>query len=208
MSSAAQIAANRLNAARSTGPTSPEGKAASSRNAARHGLAGRFAVLPHESTEDYEALAAALAAEHQPEGDSETFLVERMIQARWKLQRIERLEAQAIEQALTDPAAPADPDAALLEAMVKPGGPLSKLARYAAEAERAYTRALRELRAARAHNGRAESKAMAAALKALVYAPPPGPDLRSQPARRNEPNWASQRPNLTPEDLAHPALRL
>jgi hypothetical protein len=38
--SAAKIAANRLNATRSTGPQSVAGKARSSRNALRHGLAG------------------------------------------------------------------------------------------------------------------------------------------------------------------------
>ena len=38
MSSQAQIAANRANAQLSTGPRTEEGKAASSRNAYRHGL--------------------------------------------------------------------------------------------------------------------------------------------------------------------------
>ncbi len=38
--SPARLAANRQNALRSTGPRSPEGKAASRRNAFKHGLAG------------------------------------------------------------------------------------------------------------------------------------------------------------------------
>jgi hypothetical protein len=40
MASAAQIAANRANAQKSTGPKSPPGKAASSRNSTMHGLSG------------------------------------------------------------------------------------------------------------------------------------------------------------------------
>ena len=50
-SSQAQIEANRMNAQHSTGPTSPAGKAISSQNNTRHGLAGdpeadNFKVLP------------------------------------------------------------------------------------------------------------------------------------------------------------------
>ena len=39
MATEAQIAANRQNALKSTGPSSPEGKAASSQNRLTHGLA-------------------------------------------------------------------------------------------------------------------------------------------------------------------------
>jgi hypothetical protein len=53
----------------STGPKSPEGKLASSRNATRHGLAGVFAVLPHENAEDFDHLAARLRDEFQPDNE-------------------------------------------------------------------------------------------------------------------------------------------
>ena len=66
MSSPAQILANRQNAARSTGPKTPEGKAASSRNATRHGLTGVFHVLPHEDPAEFEQLAAAVRDEFRP----------------------------------------------------------------------------------------------------------------------------------------------
>src|SRR6516164_6569308 len=78
MSSAAQILANRQNAAHSTGPKSPEGKQTSSRNATRHGLTGVFTVLPHDNPEDFHDLAARIRDEFHPQGETENFLVDQM----------------------------------------------------------------------------------------------------------------------------------
>ena len=73
-----------------------------------------------------------------------------MIQARCRLLRIQRLEALAFEQILTEPGAASDPDARLLSALCASGNALDKLQRYAATAERSYYKALRELRIPRA----------------------------------------------------------
>jgi len=60
-----QIEANRRNAERSTGPTTPEGKARSSQNAVKHGLTARRSVITvgdgEESIEDYERLLSGVA---------------------------------------------------------------------------------------------------------------------------------------------------
>jgi hypothetical protein len=209
MSSPAQVFANRQNAAQSSGPITPEGKAASSQNATRHGLSGHFSVLPHESVEEFEGLAARLGAEFHPEGENETFLVHQMIQARWKLFRIERLEGLALEQVLTEPGSDADPDTRLLGVMGRNGNILDKLARYAAAAERSYYKALRELQASRVRNHKAEVSALDAYIKKFINAPIPAPDFAKF---QNEPNFttpqAPARPKLTPEELSHPALRL
>ncbi|HZS55793.1 MAG TPA: hypothetical protein VFA65_15440, partial [Bryobacteraceae bacterium] len=61
MASEAQLAANRENAQHSTGPASETGKAASSKNAVRHGLAGHaFVLLEWEHAEDFDRLQQAL----------------------------------------------------------------------------------------------------------------------------------------------------
>ncbi len=87
MSTAPQIAANQANAQQSTGPKSEEGKSASSQNNFRHGLAGRFKVLPCESQIEFEHVICELRAEFRPGTATETLLVERMAQYHWLSRR-------------------------------------------------------------------------------------------------------------------------
>ena len=63
MATAKQVAANRANAARSTGPRTPAGRAKSSRNAFRHGLS---LSLPRNLTTatEIDRLARAIAGEN------------------------------------------------------------------------------------------------------------------------------------------------
>ncbi len=218
MSTTAQILANRQNAMRSSGPITPEGKAASSQNATRHGLSGHFSVLSHESSEEFDALAARLGAEFHPEGENEGFLVHQMIQARWKLLRIERLEGLAFEQILTEPGSDDDPDTRLLGAMGRNGNILDKLARYSAAAERSYFKALRELQASRVRNHKAEASALDAYIKKFINAPVPGElEMKAYHAavnafakEQNEPKSApvQNEPKITGRGLGNPALRL
>jgi hypothetical protein len=51
MATARQIAANQANSLRSTGPRSPEGKAAARANSYKHGLTGRGVVMPQDEAE-------------------------------------------------------------------------------------------------------------------------------------------------------------
>ena len=92
MASDRQIEANRKNARRSTGPTTALGKARSSLNAVRHGLSARNAVLPQEDHRAYLDLLASLKAELRPQGPLESFLVQQMASAQWRLLRTARME--------------------------------------------------------------------------------------------------------------------
>ena len=58
MSSQAQLDANRLNAQKSTGPTSPEGKAVSSLNALKSGIDAHSEIIRDEDPAALEALTA------------------------------------------------------------------------------------------------------------------------------------------------------
>ncbi|HVN06172.1 MAG TPA: hypothetical protein VMT86_17240 [Bryobacteraceae bacterium] len=94
MASDLQIAANRRNARKSTGPRSPEGKARVACNALRHGLRARTTIiLPEENPEEFYELHAAIQAHYQPQNPPEQHLVGDMANAEWKLARSERLEA-------------------------------------------------------------------------------------------------------------------
>src|SRR5215210_510010 len=93
MASRKQIQANRRNALKSTGPKTPEGKALARLNATKHGLLSQEALLPGEDEDALKELAERLRAELQPVGEMESLLLERIIDATWRLRRLSRVEA-------------------------------------------------------------------------------------------------------------------
>ena len=69
--SPARLAANRANAAKSTGPRTPEGKARSRANAVKHGLTGAGVALPGEDAALIEEQFMLIQEQHAPQ----TYLV-------------------------------------------------------------------------------------------------------------------------------------
>jgi len=97
MASQAQINANRLNAQKSTGPRTDEGKRVVSQNAVTHGLFARDAVIKCEDPAEYEVHREALLDELRPVGAVESMLAERIVSLSWRLQRVERMQNQATD---------------------------------------------------------------------------------------------------------------
>jgi len=95
MATAAQIQANRMNAQKSTGPRTPEGKERASRNAVKHGLLAREAVIQGEDPEEFELYREEMLQELAPAGAVETMLAERVVGLSWRLLRAERLQNAA-----------------------------------------------------------------------------------------------------------------
>src|SRR5260370_34494101 len=93
MSTDRQIEANRLNAQKSTGPTTPEGRAAVRLNGLKHGLCAETIVVPGEDPAEFEAMLDAYRAEYQPATPSAEFLVRQLAMADWLLMRLHRIEA-------------------------------------------------------------------------------------------------------------------
>ena len=91
-------------ATHATGPRPAAGKAASSRNATRHGLLSAATVLgKHESAADWEDFCADIARSLAPSGRLEHALAERIAHLHWRLARLARYEAEAIDAVLLDP---------------------------------------------------------------------------------------------------------
>jgi len=88
-----KIEANRQNAQHSTGPSTPEGRAAVRLNGLKHGLCAETVVVPGEDPAQFEALLDAYRAEYQPTTPSAEFLVRQVAMADWRLLRLHRIEA-------------------------------------------------------------------------------------------------------------------
>jgi hypothetical protein len=93
MSTDRQIAANKKNARKSTGPRTPTGKARVSSNALKHGLTGKDIVLPDESAVEFESYRKDLLASLTPQGDLEFMLADKFVADAWRLRRVPKLEA-------------------------------------------------------------------------------------------------------------------
>lgn len=97
MASQKQIAANRHNAQKSTGPTTTTGKAAVALNAMQHGLLSQHVCLPDEDEAALIALGKKLRQHLQPVGELEVLLVDRVIASLWRLRRVVAMETSLIQ---------------------------------------------------------------------------------------------------------------
>ncbi len=174
MTSTAQATANQKNAQFSTGPRTEPGKAASSHNGTQHGLSSTFTVLSYENQADFDSLSQRLSADLVPTGEHESFLVNQMIQSRWRIERITRLESAAFEHMLFG-LADSSPEGRIVAHMFENAGdPLPALQRYLAAAERSYHKCYRELLNGRLVNQKMQIKAADSYIKNVVFAPLPG----------------------------------
>ena len=189
MATTAQIFANRENSKSSTGPSTPEGKEASSANSKTHGFNAADPVLPNEDRSEYNALRERYNSELAPKTAHQEFLVGQMSGARWKLNRLENMEV-AMFAALENPS----------EAFTnkETAASFARLDRYRASLERTYHRCARELRATRQEQNEANSTDLAEKkfeklLKKMMEAPQPGFELKPKlvPIDQNGQNKAA-----------------
>jgi hypothetical protein len=158
MASDAQIRANQANAARSKGPTSPEGKQASAANSLKHGLTAKK-LIPERESEEIERRYIAFCEELQPSGEVGITLVrmaatmsvraERCTEHEnaMLMERVRKVEAEFVPPEGVDEATAAR---LLLEAckraLFDPSKEASLARKYEGAAQRAFFRALTELR--------------------------------------------------------------
>jgi hypothetical protein len=193
MASQAQIAANRLNSQKSTGPRSEEGKAASRFNALKHAASAKSLVIPGEDDSILAELAASYHEQFQPVGPEEALLVEKIVAADWTQRRMHRLEAEVLNTLIArqDESEENPGGAAFIQDCEGPNA-LQKILRRREAAGREWYRALGELR-------RLQFERLASAtLPVSAFLPPlpePQSRLSTQPLDRTaRPQPSSPRP--------------
>jgi hypothetical protein len=87
-----QLAANRANALKSTGPRSPEGKARSRFNSVTHGLTANQVCLPGESRAEYAQRRLEYFEDYRPATLLEADVLDDYVAARWRKDRAIRYE--------------------------------------------------------------------------------------------------------------------
>jgi len=83
-----QIATNRANARKSTGPRTSEGKLRSSQNARRHEVTAQTLIMTEEDRKAYDVFIADMIAELAPLGPMETFLASSIADEAWRLNHV------------------------------------------------------------------------------------------------------------------------
>jgi hypothetical protein len=148
MSSPKQIEANRLNAKKSTGPRTPAGKAKSKFNALKAGIDAGAEAIPGEDPDQLRALRDDYYDRFTPDRPEEYALVDSLIASDWLLRRLRGIEGQvwkhgvakAREWSSFKPATP------LASALPSVEDSLTRLQRRMDAADRAYHRALNQIR--------------------------------------------------------------
>jgi hypothetical protein len=185
--SEAQLAANRANATRSTGPTTPEGKARTRLNGLRHGLTGQTAFLPEEDREAYDRHHAAFLAELAPEGPTETQLARSIADDYWRLNRIKAIEDNIFALGIEALAEQLDPALAQARTFLDQAREINLLSLYESRLNRAVHKKHAEL---------AELQRLRKVLRAALPAHPPADGFafsndKSLPAAPAQPGSAA-----------------
>jgi hypothetical protein len=206
MATAAQINANRLNAQKSTGPRTVEGKAASSLNALKHGADAASIILPGEDPALYNQIAAEYARDIRPYGALEQFQVDTLIRTDWQRRRLQRIEAKLHRQLLAEGSSLGEHDPEELDVTILRDSPTGKLLlkiwSQIAALERAHLRALSELRRIRRERDQADMDFIEQALE-MPELPANLQAERDKRLARNEPNSTPKsEPCPMPQNLA------
>jgi hypothetical protein len=219
MATIQQIEANRLNAQKSTGPRSVEGKAVSCFNAIKTGIDAKSQIVRGEDPAELQTLTAEYRERWQPASPEQRLLVDTLVDCEWLLRRFRKAEAQ-LWQCKMQKAEIWKPDPECLVGLGFDYGceQFSRLQRRIDSTNRNYHRALKELQrldserrepdpppaSASAANpqlrNEANSEDAQAPAPASAASPPPGP----RPPAPGSASEASPTPPPPPAPFPHP----
>ncbi len=151
-----QAAANKANAALSTGPRTAEGKSASSKNATSHGLYATSAVVFHwESQAEFDQLRTDYLERFCPIDRLERDIVDRLLDSTWRRNRAISIETTILNLKIEKMAEEVskkylEPNVGLLRVALAfdkrhGDGAWDAIARHLTAADRAYQKAMRDL---------------------------------------------------------------
>ena len=142
-----QIAAARLNGAKSKGPVTAMGKDRIRSNALKHGLTARLTLWQNEDSGHFQDLLLALLEQFEPTNDVEFLCVEEMAMAKWRSRRVVGMETAAGNKHLAETSAEGGQGTlAAFTAAQQAGQLLTTLRQHEAAYSRAYQRAYKHLR--------------------------------------------------------------
>jgi hypothetical protein len=202
MATQSQIDANRRNAQKSTGPTTPEGRAAVRHNALKHGLTAELLIPSMEDQPEFDRICDAFETEYQPVGPTEESLLQNLVSAKWRLSRAHKFETGFFLKRSLDlehesqkyRELPANGRLALIVDLDSAGpDTLAKISRYEARLERSFYKALGELRRT------ISQREPVVAKQTQSEDQPP-----SDPAPQPEPSAAKQTQSEQPSEIRHP----
>ena len=197
----AQIAASRLNGAKSNGPVTVEGKAISSQNSLRHGLLAKMVLIEGESETAFRQLSESLHNAFAPVDGSdfdeyENNLLDTMALSAWRRMRAVGMETAAVTLQIKSNRdfAGTSPDTGTatyqaFAALLSNSPAFELVLRYEARHARAYERAAKALRDYRKGTGRDIHENN-------QTNPTPAPDPPTQPDTPSEPRAQASVPNL------------
>jgi len=146
MATIQQIEANRLNAQKSTGPRSVEGKAVSCFNALKTGIDAKSQIVRGEDPAELQSLTAEYQERWQSATPEQRLLVDTLIDCEWLLRRLRKAEAQLWECYMQKAEIwKPDPERLLGRAYDRGCDEFSRLQRRIDSTSRNYHRALKEL---------------------------------------------------------------
>ncbi len=209
----------RANGAKSRGPKTAETKEKSSRNSLRHGFTARNIILLEcESGDEFQKMEDDFAATYQPATPAEQDLVDEMVIARWRINRIRTIETVIMDCEMVRKKAEIEktflqPDSGIhmgmaFRTLAEESRSLSLCNRYESRFSRMFDRAYRTLRELQ--------KQAAEPRKQKAEPEPPEPlkpnggiQIATAPegAQPSEPETKNKETNPSPTPVAHALLR-
>jgi hypothetical protein len=176
------------------GPRTSAGKAASSRNSFKHGLASGQILIEGEDPDAFDSLVADLEADYQPATETEALLVHDLAKFHWLMDRAIRLQALAFASAAFASAVPEIPAS------------LNVLIRYQTTNQRAFQTTLKSLQAIQKKRVNAErtssppSEQTEARSKTQRTSSPPSEQTEARSKTQRTEEFVSQKPAEAPEE--------